>query len=381
MSQHELQEQIIHKMFWTGGERFFDRHVNHGMMLDAFPQLNSLPDFVTAGKAEPMELLALLFRAGDFEEAKSFFSRLVDAKPLDTDPTWVTSALARLSTDVITVMKAEKDNWPTSSYRDAYMGMIDISERLWCYAEQVYDNNLKHKSVQAEAFYLDIELYKKCIDHDVSKHHAFALHHWKCLLAPAKQGDFEFQEYLLDQLISQTKGKSLSKGDLDLGASYFWRDIWDDLSELGENKGKVLEKVRKVALGVFSPDNAQDIKKQLSSKRFNKVLFGTLRMVLEAKEEGLPMSKELYRAALRPLEKCASIAGRAWQGALTSEEWSDYREKMEQLLGGVDVKTLYPRKMSDVAVSVFAEVMPNCGWMEKASEKGRADILMEDLGL
>ena len=94
MSQHELQEQIIHKMFWTGGERFFDRHVNHGMMLDAFPQLNSLPDFVTAGKAEPMELLALLFRAGDFEEAKSFFSRLVDAKPLDTDPTWVTSALA-----------------------------------------------------------------------------------------------------------------------------------------------------------------------------------------------------------------------------------------------------------------------------------------------
>lgn len=381
MSQHELQEQIIHQLFWTGGETLFSRQVMHGMLLDAFPQLQSDPGFVAKGIAEPQELLSLLFKSGDYAEAKQFFARLVDAKPADNDPTWVTASLNRLATEAVFNMTYHAAEWKTSDFRSAYLDMIEISERLWCYADKVYQNNLKQPDVQGQAYYCDLELYKVCIEHAPDKLHRFSTDHWKSVLAPALQGDFEFQDYIFDQLLEKTRSKTLQKVDLDLGANYFWRDIRGDLAKLGNDQQRVMEKLLAVAFKVFSPDNAVDIKKQLSTKRFRQMIVGAPLLLLDAKEAGIPMSFDLYRGALKPLEKAALTAKRAWKGVLGQDEWVAFQDSLQRLLDGVDVQKIYPRKMSDTTVSVFAEVMPQCGWMEKASEAGCADILMDDLGL
>lgn len=351
------------------------------MLLDAFPELSQVQSFVYKGYAHPHELLNLLFKAGEFEQAKRFFGRLVDARPEDNDPTWITASLNSLSTGAVVRMKEDPVGWIHSEFRQAYVDMIEISERLWCYAEKVHANSLKHKDVQGAAYDQDLELYKLCIDYPSDQPHEFRLDHWKGILTPALQGDFEFQDYIFDQLIEQTASKRLSKSDLDLGAHYFWDRIYDQFQTLGENKSRIREKLIRVAFEVFTADNAVNIKKQLASTRFKKMILGAPHLLLEAKASGMRISYGLYRAALKPLEKGAQAAGRSWQGMLKNDEWPTFQKTLEQLLDGVDVQKIYPRRMSDTAVSVFAEVMPQHGWMEKASEAGLADIFMEDLGL
>jgi hypothetical protein len=66
---------------------------------------------------------------------------------------------------------------------------------------------------------------------------------------------------------------------------------------------------------------------------------------------------------------------------MSHEEWKGLRETLNELLDGVDVVELYRRKIPEQLVSVFAELMPEKGWMEKATEEGLTNILMDDLGL
>jgi len=380
VSQSDKQ-RFAEMVYWNGLPVPRDASVVFQQMLDIFPCLHGNQDFVGKKRTEGHDVFVRLLQIGEYAEALNFMDILVSATPADNYTSMACSTIVELSNYIITQIKRDPEVWRDSALRDCYFQLIEVSGQLFCYKDGTFPNPLTAKDVQTAAFSNDLPLYKTCTGFGFSNQpHLFTLEVFNRLMTPALCGDFEYQTYLFDQALAQAK--TLSKTDIALGQQFFWRDVLPVVDQLdGDNKRVFLNRALHLGCVLFEPGNVPALKKALADRKLKFMIMNAPALLLRAKQEGLEITVAQYKAALKPLEKVAVLVGRAWQGTMSHEEWKGLRETLNELLDGVDVVELYRRKIPEQLVSVFAELMPEKGWMEKATEEGLTNILMDDLGL
>jgi hypothetical protein len=111
------------------------------------------------------------------------------------------------------------------------------------------------------------------------------------------------------------------------------------------------------------------------------MMTGMASLLCQAKDAGVELTADDYRAGLNPIDKVASLAKEMQWRRPMGDSFDTLKVDIEKLFHGIPPQTLFKRALPADLAAAMSEMTDDVSWKAKASLVGQARIFTQELGV
>lgn len=391
----EMGLALARDVMWSPNETPISVFENYDRSLALYPVLEaheSSAKLRSEGRLDPFFLCSALVELGEGRHAAEFLRFAMESFPADFPKSQDDLACFQnaLSLTVYTSTKAmermKPAEWLESPVRQ---GLAEVL------AQPLNAGPLKpgggHEQLIKDAFHMphigtallkiqDLDVFKVVYAGMSDSLRQVLVKDAADIMVPTRIGDVALQLELLSR-VQAGKG-AMGPVSLNKATLSFWKGSEALCEHL--NKANDLAHWNAAVRHALDTFNIDSINKPLDELRQGKLwvmMIGMTNLLCQARDAGVELSADDYRASLNPMDKVASLAKEMQWRRPMGDSFDTLRVGIEKLFHGIPPQTIFKRALPTDLAAAMSELTDDVSWKAKASIVGQARIFTQELGV
>lgn len=200
------------------------------------------------------------------------------------------------------------------------------------------------------------------------------------IMVPTRGGDIALQLELLSR-VQAGKG-TMGPVSLNKAVMSFWKSSEALCEHLNQaNNLAYWNSAVRFALDTFNIDSINKPVELLRQGKLWGMMTGMASLLCQAKDAGVELTADDYRAGLNPIDKVASLAKEMQWRRPMGDSFDTLKVDIEKLFHGIPPQTLFKRALPADLAAAMSEMTDDVSWKAKASLVGQARIFTQELGV